>query len=129
MAAVKGTLRPLHDKVIVTDMNFDMEKTASGILLHSDDGKSSGLHPRWARVLFVGNEQLDVKPGQWVLMQHGRWTRAHKYEDPDGNEMAIHMIDLNGILGVQDEKPDEDGTRMSIGAMPFNIPGAGGNNP
>ena len=128
MAAVKGTIRPLHDKVIVTDMNFDMEKTKGGILLHSDDGKSSGLHPRWARVLFVGSEQKDVKPGQWVLMQHGRWTRAHKYEDENGNDIKIHMIDVNGILGVQDERPDEDGVRMNIGQMAFNIPGAGGNN-
>ena len=124
MAAVKGNLRPLRDKVIVTDMNFDMETTKGGILLHSDDGKSSGLHPRWARVLFIGPEQQDVKVGQWVLMQHGRWTRAHKYEDQDGNEMKIHMIDLGGILGVQDEKPDEDGVRVSIGKMAFNIPGA-----
>jgi hypothetical protein len=105
-------------------MNFDMETTKGGILLHSDDGKSSGLHPRWARVLFIGSEQEDVKVGQWVLMQHGRWTRAHNYEDQDGNEMKIHMIDLGGILGVQDEKPEEDGVRVAIGKMAFNIPGA-----
>ena len=124
MAAVKGNLRPLRDKVIVTDMNFDMETTKGGILLHSDDGKSSGLHPRWARVLFVGPEQNDVSVGQWVLIQHGRWTRAHKYEDQEGNEMKIHMIDLEGILGVQESKPEEDGVRVTIGKMAFNIPGA-----
>lgn len=122
--AVKGNLRPLHDKVIVTDMNFGEEKTAVGIILHSDDGKSSGLHPRWARVLFVGPEQETLKPNQWVLMQHGRWTRAHKYVNENGDEIEIHMIDNNGVLGVQDEKPEEDGTRMSIGRMDFNIPGA-----
>lgn len=123
MAAVKGNLRPLRDKIIVTDMNFDMEKTKTGIVLLGDDGKSSGLHPRWARVLFVGDDQKDIKVGQWVLMQHGRWTRAHKYEDADGNEIKIHMIDNNGILGVQDEQPEEDGVRMSIGHMDFNIAG------
>ena len=124
MAAVKGNIRPLHDKVIVTDMNFGEEKTKAGIVLHSDNGKSSGLHPRWARVLFVGDEQEDLKVGQWVLMQHGRWTRAHAFETDDGEEIEIHMIDLNGVLGVQDEKPEEDGTRMSITTMNFNIPGA-----
>lgn len=124
MAAVKGTIRPLRDKVIVTDMNFGMETTKGGIILQSDDGKSSGLHPRWARVLFIGPEQTDLKVGQWVLMQHGRWTRAHKYEDENGNEIKIHMIDLEGVLGVQDEKPEEDGVRVSVGAMAFNIPGA-----
>lgn len=119
--AVKGTIRPLRDKVIVTDMNFGMEKTKAGILLHSDDGKSSGLHPRWARVLFVGDEQQDIKVGQWVLMQHGRWTRAHKYEDENGDEIKIQMIDLNGVLLISDEKPDEDGVRLKIGSMNFNV--------
>lgn len=119
--AVKGTIRPLRDKVIVTDMNFGMEKTKAGILLHSDDGKSSGLHPRWARVLFVGDEQQDIKVGQWVLMQHGRWTRAHKYEDENGDEIKIQMIDLNGVLLISDERPDEDGVRLKIGNMNFNV--------
>jgi co-chaperonin GroES (HSP10) len=122
--ALKGTLRPLHDKVIVTDMNFGMEKTKAGILLHSDDGKSSGLHPRWAKVLFVGDEQQDIKVGQWVLMQHGRWTRAHKYEDDNGNDIKIHMIDLNGVLCISDEKPDEEGVRLKIGNMNFNVAGS-----
>lgn len=124
MAGVKGTIRPLRDKVIVTDMNFGEEKTKVGIVLTSDNGKSSGLHPRWARVLYVGNEQDLVSPGQWVLMQHGRWTRAHKHELEDGTEIDIHMIDNKGILVISDEKPDEDGIRMSITTMNFNIPGA-----
>ena len=122
--AVKGTLRPLRDKVIVTDMNFGEGRTKSGIVLTSDDGKSSGLHPRWCRVLFVGDEQKDVKVGQWLLMQHGRWTRGIKYEQEDGTEITLHMIDLDGILLVSDEKPEDDDVRVKVGAMNFNIPGA-----
>lgn len=122
--AVKGKLRPLHDKVMVTDMNFGEGRTKSGIVLTSDDGKSSGLHPRWCRVLFVGDEQQEIKVGQWLLMQHGRWTRGIKYEQDDGAEITIHMIDLEGVLLVSDEKPDEDDERVKVGAMNFNIPGA-----
>jgi len=121
---VKGNLRPLHDKVMVTDMNFGEGRTKSGIVLTSDDGKSSGLHPRWCRVLFVGDEQKEIKVGQWLLMQHGRWTRGIKYEQEDGTEITIHMIDLEGVLLVSDEKPDEDDERVKVGAMNFNIPGA-----
>jgi co-chaperonin GroES (HSP10) len=123
MAAVKGNLRPLGDKIFVTDMNFGESKTKSGIVLTSDDGKSSGLHPRWARVIFVGDDQKDVKPGQWVLLQHGRWTRAIAYEIETGEEIKIHMVDNEGLLLVSDEKPEEDAMRVSIGAMNFNIPG------
>jgi co-chaperonin GroES (HSP10) len=124
MAAVKGKLRPLHDKVMVTDMNFGEGKTKSGIVLTSDDGKSSGLHPRWCRVIFVGNDQKDIKVGQWLMMQHGRWTRGIKYEQDDGEEITIHMIDLEGVLLISDEKPDDGDERVKIGAMNFNIPGA-----
>lgn len=122
--AVKGTLRPLKDKVIVTDMNFGEGRTRSGIVLTSDDGKSSGLHPRWCRVLFVGEDQKDIKVGQWLLMQHGRWTRGIKYETESGEEITIHMIDLEGVLLVSDEKPEVDDERVKVGAMNFNIPGA-----
>lgn len=120
---VKGKLRPLHDKVLVTDMNFGEGKTKSGIILTSDDGKSSGLHPRWCRVLFVGDEQKDIKEGQWLLMQHGRWSRGIKYEQENGDELIIRMIDLEGVLLVSDEQPDEDDERVKVGAMNFNIPG------
>ena len=123
MAAVKGNLRPLGDKIFVTDMNFGESKTKSGIVLTSDDGKSSGLHPRWCRVLFVGDEQTEIKVGQWLLMQHGRWTRGMKYEQDDGTEITIHMIDQEGILLVSDDKPDVEDERVKIGAMNFNIPG------
>jgi co-chaperonin GroES (HSP10) len=122
--AVKGTLRPLRDKIFVSNMNFGESKTKSGIVLTADDGKSSGLHPRWGKVLFVGDEQKDIKPGQWILIQHGRWTRYIEYETDNGEIIKIHMVDNEGILGYQDDEPEEDGVRMSIGAMNFNIPGA-----
>ncbi len=120
---VKGNIKPLHDKVFVTDMNFGESVTKSGIVLTSDDGKSSGLHPRWGRVLFVGDEQKDVSPGQWILIQHGRWTRYIDYETESGDQIKIHMVDNEGILLVSDEKPDEDAMRVKVGAMNFNSPG------
>lgn len=123
MAVVKGTLRPLRNKVLVTDMNFGEETTKAGIVLHSDNGKSSGLHPRWCRVFAVGDEQTEVKVGDWLLMMHGRWTRAHKMERDDGEEVEFFMIDLAGILLIADEKPEDEGVRMNIGISNFNIPG------
>ena len=44
---VKGKILPLRDNVLVSDMNFGMQETASGIVIHSDNGKSSGVKPRW----------------------------------------------------------------------------------
>ena len=68
-------IRALHDDVIITEMNFDEIKTSSGIVLRSDNGKSHGVRPRWGKVYAIGPDQTDVKIGQWILVEHGRWTR------------------------------------------------------
>lgn len=124
--AVTGNVTPLRDKVIVTDMNFGEEKTASGIVLTSDNAKGSGVHPRWAKVFAIGPEQKDVKVGDWVLLEHGRWSRAIKYEEADGTEREIFLADLNGMMAVSDEKPNDVMRNVSHGAgsnVNFNIPG------
>jgi hypothetical protein len=99
------------DHVIVSDMTFAARQLASGIVLLGDDGKSEGIRPRWARVLRVGPQQTDVKPGQWVYVEHGRWTRGLKVEFTDtGEEMTLRRVDPASIIGVQDEAPDLDET-------------------
>jgi co-chaperonin GroES (HSP10) len=120
---VRGTLRPLSDKVIVTDMQFGIEQTAGGIFLPSDDGKSSGIHPRWARVFAVGPEQKDVKEGDWILLEHGRWSRGHRYENESGEEIDIRLADTNAILAVSDEPPN-DAMRVRLGALNLHVPDA-----
>jgi Chaperonin 10 Kd subunit len=105
---VKGLI-PLKDHIIVTDMAFGARKLSSGIYLLNDDGRSEGIRPRWAKVYRVGPEQLDVKEGQWVFVEHGRWTRGLKVEI-DGTEFTVRRIDPAAIIGVQDDEPTEDDT-------------------
>jgi co-chaperonin GroES (HSP10) len=118
---VKGTLKPLRDKVLVRDMQFGMEKTAGGIYLPSDDGKSSGIHPRWGRVFAIGPEQQDIKIDQWILVEHGRWSRGTVYETPEGEDVEIRLVDNKSILAVSDEAPN-DAQRTVIGNFNLNIP-------
>ena len=40
MSVVTGKLIPIKDNVLITDMTFDEQKTASGIVILSDDGKT-----------------------------------------------------------------------------------------
>lgn len=103
------SLTPLHKNVIVRDMNFEGRTLSSGIVLLSDDGKTDGIRPRWAQVYAVGPEQTDVQPGQWVLIEHGRWTRGLKVEI-DSEEFVIRRVDPDCIIGVQDQEPDTDDT-------------------
>lgn len=102
-----STLTPLNDNVIVFDMNFGEQKSAGGIVLQSDNGKAHGVHPRWAKIYAVGPEQKDVAVGQWILIDHGRWTRGIKIEDSDG-EKVIRKVEVKSMLMVSDEQPPED---------------------
>lgn len=106
MNVIKGKLRPLRNSVLVTDMGFEEQKTASGIVLQSDDGKSHGVKPRWAKVWAVGPEQDEVVIDKWIYVEHGRWTRGIKVEQ-DGKEIIIRRVDTEAILLQADEKPND----------------------
>lgn len=100
-------LRPLADGVIVIDMNFGEQKTNGGIIVQSDNGKTHGIHPRWAKVYAVGDEQKDVSVGQWILIEHGRWTRGIKIKD-DESEKIVRRVDTKCMMMVSDEAPPDD---------------------
>lgn len=100
-------LVPIRDAVIVSDMAFDERRTSSGIVLLNDNGTGLGIRPRWGQVYAVGPEQQDVKPGDWVCVAHGRWTRGIDIED-GGVKKTIRRIDPADILLVSDELPVDD---------------------
>lgn len=106
MSVVKGKLRPLRNNVLVSDMSFEEQTTASGIVIQSDDGKSHGVKPRWARVWAIGPEQAEVKVGEWIYVEHGRWTRGIKVEE-EGKEIVIRRVDTEAILLQAEEKPND----------------------
>lgn len=102
----KMKIRAIHSDVIVSDMDFGEQVTASGIVIQSDDAKAHGVRPRWAKVYKVGPEQKDVKEGQWILIEHGRWTRKIKIDDGESVK-EIQKVELKSILAVADEKPND----------------------
>ena len=101
-----GDLQPLGKRILVSKMQFGEKKTQGGIILTDDDGKGTGIHTRWCQVYAVGPKQEDVTVGQWLLIAHGRWSRAFKINKPDSIEI-VRMIDENEILLVSDETPSD----------------------
>ena len=97
-------LQALSDSVLVEDMTFDERLSNGGIVLLNDNGKSSGIRPRWGRIYAVGPEQQDVRVGEWILVAHGRWTRGLDIED-DAGKHTIRKIDPKDILMSADECP------------------------
>ena len=102
---VDNDIKPLKKRVLVSDMQFGATKSKGGIILLDDDGTEAGIHPRWAKVYAVGDQQDDVSVGQWLLIAHGRWSRAFKVKK-DGDELEVRMIDENDILLVSDTEPE-----------------------
>jgi co-chaperonin GroES (HSP10) len=109
MAIVKGKLKPLHDKVLVKDMDFGEQKSASGIVILDDNGKDRGIHPRWAKVYSVGPEHKDeYSVGDWILVEHGRWTRGIEFDDGTTEKpFTLRMVDTKCVMMWSKEKPQD----------------------
>lgn len=105
--AVTGNIKPIRDKVLVTDMEFGEQVLASGIVLTSDNGKDRGIHPRWAQVYAVGPEHKEeFGVGDWILLEHGRWSRGIDIETETGEKKTIRLIDNNCVIMWDTEQPD-----------------------
>ena len=103
----KGIPVAVGNRVLVTDMYFGEQKTESGLIIANDDGKTRGIYPRWAKVYSKGPRNNDVyKVGDWILVEHGRWTRSFTVETPEG-ELTIRMVEAESILGYAEEKPND----------------------
>ena len=102
---VKGDILPIKDHVLVSDMEFAQLVTEGGIIIPGDEGSSRGIHPRWGKVYSVGPEQTEIKKGEWILVDHGRWTRGVTLVTDDGEELQVRRVDIKDILGTHDTKP------------------------
>ena len=80
---VEYDIKPLKKRVLVSDMHFGETKTKGGIILTDDDGSEGGIHPRWGKVYAIGDQQEDVKVGEWIMVSHGRWSRGFKVKKKD----------------------------------------------
>lgn len=99
-------IRALHDWVIVSDMDFGEMVTSSGLVIQSDNAKAHGIKPRWGKVYCIGPDQKDVKVGDWILVEHGRWTRAMHINDGE-REVKVHRVEVKSIMAQSDERPND----------------------
>ena len=99
-------IRPLNGKVLVTEIEKGM-RFINGFWIPNDDGKSEGIRPHWAKVYAVGPDVTEIKAGQWILIEHARWTRMMQIEDDDGKKIQLWGVDYpDGAMMVSDVSPD-----------------------
>lgn len=94
------SLVPLRDKVILTNLERGERLSHGGIYIMNDDGKDAGIRTRWAQVYAIGPDQKDVAVGDWVLMQHGRWTVGADLKLKDQDAVRFWRADTEGMLAI-----------------------------
>ena len=107
---VNQKIRAIHDDVLVEEMVFGERSLSGGLILINDDGKGYGIRPRWGKVYSVGPKQLDVEEGQWIMVDHGRWSRGYLIED------------AKDMLLVSNEKPTDDTQSMATSIESNSMP-------
>ena len=97
-------IKAIGKNILAVTMEKGERTTAGGIVIPNDDGKESGIRPRWCQVYDVGpNSELkdDLNEGDWICVAHGRWTEGIQLEG-----VTVWKIDPNGILLHSEEHPD-----------------------
>lgn len=96
----------LKGKVLVTDLERG-SRIVNGIILPDDNGKSTGIRPRWGRVYSVGDGITEIKEGQWILIENGRWTRMLKIKDENNKEVQLWGVEWpQSVMLVSDTDPE-----------------------
>ena len=99
--------RPLKNNVFVTDLDRGPHQTTGGILLPDDNMSERGIHPRWGRVWCVGPDVIGIVPGEWVYIEHGRWTNEIELELPSGIVRMWRVEWPEAVLLAADRDPRE----------------------
>jgi len=95
---------PLPDHILVHNIEHGERKTPNGLIIPDDNGKESGIRPRFCTVWSVGKDIDYVSPGDKILVSHARWTRGIKISLPDGGSTVIRRIDPKDILLVMNNE-------------------------
>lgn len=98
-------IKALKNKVLVTELERG-SRIINGIIIPDDNGKSEGIRPRWGKVYSVGDNISDIKEGNWILIENGRWTRMLVVKNDDGTETKVWGVEWpNSVMLVSDEEP------------------------
>jgi len=99
-------IKALKGKVLVSDLERG-SRVVRGIIIPDDNGKSEGIRPRWGKVYSVGEDIVDIAPGQWILIENGRWTRMLKVREDNGSETQVWGVEWpQSVMLVSDTDPE-----------------------
>jgi len=98
------TVTPLRDKIFGKMVDgYGLKTTSGGLIVNEKDATTESIRPRWFEVTHVGPDNIDYVVGEYVLVFHGRWSRAFTISDADATK--YFHLDLDQILLKSDTNP------------------------
>ena len=91
--------------VLVTDLEQGRKVTKGGILMPDIDDDNMGKKHRWCKVHSVGPRSCvvnDIEPGDWIYVQHLRWTAGFDVEG-----IKMWAVEDTAIDLYSKEQPEE----------------------
>lgn len=99
--ATASDIDAIEDHILIDVIESTGERVVNGLIIPGEDSTERGIRPRWVRVYKVGPNQDEVKPGQWLLVKHGEWTRGTLIGDN-----VYRRVNPKEIFLVSDEQPE-----------------------
>ena len=102
-------INPLRENVIgrMLDPIGKERSTKAGLVLTERNFGEETIRNRWFEVTHVGPDQEHIKPGDYVLIPHGRWSRGIDLEGSLREEDKLFLLDNDAMLMTSDILPDE----------------------
>lgn len=104
----KGDIRALPNDVLVINMEKGEKITKGGLIVLDDNGENRGIRARWCQVYKIGSalvDKVDYKEGDWILVEHGRWTFGFNVETTDGEDLYVQKVEVKSVLVATDVCP------------------------
>lgn len=100
-------IKAYKNHVLAELVDKGMRLSKGGILIIDDDMQQQGIRPRWFRIYSAGSRTYDLKDGEYVLVQHGRWSRGFRI-NLEGEDKWLYKLDYpDAIMLASDELPSE----------------------
>jgi co-chaperonin GroES (HSP10) len=99
-------LKPLPGKLFCVSLEIGLRTSAGGIVLTDDNVLSAGergVRPRWFQVVNVNSKTNsdDIKIGDYVLVEHGRWSKRFSGTDIDN----YSIVEEKSVMMVSEDPP------------------------
>jgi hypothetical protein len=101
---IDGEVIPLRDNILATDLEFGAQ-VINGIIIPNDDMTERGIKSRWAKVYKIGPDVTGIEVGNWILIEHSRWSTGFNINEGNGN-VLVRWVEYKSIELVTDEKPE-----------------------